>query len=47
VDTWLWDQRNDGRILFAMGRGLEIVEGSVTLDGALVGTDSGTVNGRI
>ena len=46
MDTGFWDRRNDGRIIFAMGRGLEIVEVSVTLDGALVGTDDGTVNGR-
>ena len=46
MDTGFWDWRNDGRRVFAMGRGLETVEVSVTLDGALVGTDSGTVNGR-
>ena len=46
VNTGFWDRRNDGRMIFAMGRGLETVEVSVTLDGALVGTDSGTVNGR-
>jgi len=46
VDAGFWDRRNDGRIIFAIGRGLETVEVSVTLDGALVGTDSGTVNGR-
>ena len=46
VDTGFWDRRNDGRRIFALGRGLEAVEVSVTLDGALVGTDSGTVNGR-
>ena len=46
MDAGFWDRRNDGRIIFAMGRGLETVEVSVTLDGALVGIDSGTVNGR-
>jgi len=46
VDAGFWDRRNDGQIIFAIRRGLETVEVSVTLDGALVGTDSGTVNGR-
>ena len=46
MDAGFWDRRNDGRIMFAIGRGLETVEVSVTLDGALVGTDGGTVKGR-
>ena len=46
MDTGFWDRRNDGRRIFALGRGWETVEVSVTLDGALVGTDDGTVNGR-
>jgi hypothetical protein len=46
VDTGFWDRRNEGRRIFAMGRGWETVEVLVTLDGALVGTDGGTVNGR-
>ena len=46
MDAGFLDRRNDGRIIFAIERGLETVEVSVTLDGALVGTDSGTVNGR-
>jgi len=46
VDTGFWDWRNKRRRIFALGRGLETVEVSVTLDAALVGTDGGTVNGR-
>jgi len=46
VDAGFWDRTNDGRRIFALGRGLETVEVSVTLDGALVGTDGGTVKGR-
>ena len=46
MDTGFWDRRNEGREVFAMGRRMEAIEVLVTLDGALVGTDGGTVNGR-
>ena len=46
MDSGFLDRRNDGWRIFALGRGWETVEVSVTLDGALVGTDDGTVNGR-
>jgi len=46
VDPGFWDWRNEGRRFFAVGRGWETVEVSVTLDGALAGTDGDTVTGR-
>jgi len=46
VDTGFWDRRNVWWRIFVVGRGWETVEVSVTLDGALVGTDGGTVSGR-
>jgi len=38
VDSGFWDRSNDGRRIFALGRGLETVEVSVTLDGAALET---------
>ena len=46
VDSGFWDRRNDGRRFFSLGRGLETVRVLVTLDGELVGTDGGRVNGK-
>jgi hypothetical protein len=43
---WVLGSEEQGRRIFAVGRAWETVKGLVTLDGALGGTDGGTINGR-